>query len=367
MPISHSIWKVSANPTALPEGLLPSEALLEDMIVARPAILSNQWMIIGRQVSTGYGGRIDLLALAPDASLVLIELKRGKTPREVVAQAIDYACWAEDLDADEISRVYLGYSGGGSLSQAFRERFGQALDEDALNESHQIVIVASQLDASSERIVSYLNKRDIAINVLCFQVFEHSEGQLLSRSWLHDPVETQVAASVGTSGGARSADREPWNGEYYVNFGEGESRSWADATRYGFISAGGGSWYSGTLNLLHENDRIWVRVPQQGYVGVGRVIGEPVHAADFKLRNENGLEKPALEILTNRTYHRNELAGDGAEYFVRVEWLETVPLEKAVHEVGMFGNQNTVCAPRKAKWRHTIERLKEAFPRWDSR
>ena len=39
-------------------------------------------MLIGRQVRTGFGGIIDLLAIAPDGSLVLIELKRDKTPRE---------------------------------------------------------------------------------------------------------------------------------------------------------------------------------------------------------------------------------------------------------------------------------------------
>jgi hypothetical protein len=33
------------------------------------------------------GGIIDLLAIAPDGTLVLIDLKRDRTPREVVAQA----------------------------------------------------------------------------------------------------------------------------------------------------------------------------------------------------------------------------------------------------------------------------------------
>lgn len=365
MPIRHSIWKVGTRPASLREATLPSEALLEEMIVAEPAILSDQWMIIGQQANTGFGGRIDLLALAPDGSLVLIELKRGKTPREVVAQAIDYACWAENLDSDEISRIYAGFSGGGNLSQAFRERFGQPLDEETLNDSHQIVIVASHLDASSERIVDYLNKRDIAINVLCFQVFDSEAGQLLSRSWLLDPIETQMAASV-SSGSTRSTDKEPWNGEYYVNFGESENRSWEDARRYGFICAGGGSWYSGTLNLLHEGDRIWVRVPKIGYVGVGIVTGEPVHAKDFTVEKNDNDEKPVLEALTDRMYHRQFAdEADRAEYFVPVRWLQTVPLSQAFDEVGLFGNQNTVCAPKRARWRHTIDRLKEAFPAWN--
>jgi hypothetical protein len=139
------------------------------------------------------------------------------------------------------------------LATDFRVRFDFPLDEATINQSHQIVIVAASLDASSERIVAYLNKRDIPINVLCFQVFDTGAEQLLSRAWLLDPIETQVAAT--TSGPA--SPKEPLNGEYYVSFGEGLSRSWPDAVRYGFVSAGGGSWYSNTLNLLKAGDRIW--------------------------------------------------------------------------------------------------------------
>ena len=78
------------------------------MIVRQPAILSSHWMLIGRQEVTSHGGRIDLLAIAPDGSLVLIELKRDRTPREIVAQALDYASWvaahsgaAEDCVSEE--------------------------------------------------------------------------------------------------------------------------------------------------------------------------------------------------------------------------------------------------------------------------
>ena len=54
-----------------------------------------------------------------------------------------------------------------------------------------------------------------------------------------------------------------------------------------------------------------------------------------------------------------------AEYYVRVEWLDTVTEDKAFNEVGLFGNQNTVCQPTTPKWRHTVERLKQQFPKWD--
>ena len=74
-----------------------------------------------------------------------------------------------------------------------------------------------------------------------------------------------------------------------------------------------------------------------------------------------------MDILKGASYHR-ELIEDPerCEYFVSVRWLETVPLEKAVHEIGLFGNQNTVCKPTTPKWRFTVERLKEKFPKFDS-
>ena len=62
--------------------------------------------------STGFGGRVDLIAIAPDGGLVLIELKRERTPREVVAQAIHYASWVEKLEAEEIASIYGRFAPG---------------------------------------------------------------------------------------------------------------------------------------------------------------------------------------------------------------------------------------------------------------
>ena len=91
MPIKQSIWRIGQKPTALMQSKLKNEEILEDMIENDSSILEDEWMIIGRQVVTKHKKEIDLLAIAPDGSLVVIELKKSKTPRDVVAQAIDYA------------------------------------------------------------------------------------------------------------------------------------------------------------------------------------------------------------------------------------------------------------------------------------
>jgi hypothetical protein len=360
MPIRTALWKVGPQPLPLAESSLAKEQLLEDMIVAAPRLLSDEWMIIGRQEDTGLGGRIDLLAIAPDASLVLIELKRDRTPRDVVAQAIDYASWVEKLRAEDISAIYSRFAAGKSLAEDFRQRFGQALDEDVLNQNHQIIIVASSLDDSTERIVAYLSERDIPINVLCFQVFTHGAEQLLSRAWLLDPVRTQVSAALTPAG-----PNEPWNGEFYCSYGHGETRSWADAVDFAFICGGGGAWYSKTLQLLSPGDRVWVKVPGSGFVGVGRVTGRSQPASTFKVKTPEG-EVPVLDAAKRGSYHREVIDDpERCEYFVPVQWLQAVPLEAAVQEIGLFGNQNTVCKPTTPKWRSTVERLKEKFPNFD--
>ncbi len=209
MPIQHTIWRVGQRPEALSPTRLDSEQQLEDMIASDSSILSSEWMLIGRQVGTSYGGRIDLLAIAPDGSLVLIELKRDQTPREIVAQALDYASWVQELSAETISQIYQRFSSGNSLGRDFQDRFGAELDEETLNQSHQVVIVAAALDAATERIIEYLNARDIAINVVFFQVFQNGNEQLLSRAWLIDPSETQ-ANVVSTS--KTKGEKQPWNG-----------------------------------------------------------------------------------------------------------------------------------------------------------
>ncbi len=57
------------------------------------------------RVQTSYGHKIDILAMNGNGELVIIELKRGKTYREVVAQGIDYATWVKNLTYDEINTI----------------------------------------------------------------------------------------------------------------------------------------------------------------------------------------------------------------------------------------------------------------------
>jgi hypothetical protein len=184
---------------------------------------------------------------------------------------------------------------------------------------------------------------------------------LLSRAWLIDPGSTQINAAVSASS---KGEKEPWNGEFYVSYGG--NRSWSDAERLGFISAGGGTWYSRTLDQLEPGNRVWVKVPGKGFVGVG-IVEEPAQqASDIVFSTSEG-EKGFFDVISNGDYYRSVSSDpDKAERVVRIHWLQTLPEAQAINETGFFGNQNSVCKPATPKWRHTVERLKRHFTDWNS-
>lgn len=351
MPIQQSLWRLTTEAEKLQPARLESEKQLEDFIVENPEMLDPDWMLIGRQVQTDFKGIIDLLGLQPDGTPVVIELKRDKTSREVLAQTLDYASWLEDLDPSRLQKIYETFIQGGNLASDFQARFNSTLDEEALANDHLMVIVASELDTSTERIVRFLSKRGLNINVLFFQVFQGNDELLLSRSWFVDPSTTQVSAGEGGQKG-------PWNGEFYVSYGVDADQSWEDGRKYGFITASGGLWYTRTLNMLDVGDRVWVNIPATGYVGVGIVSGTAVPFEDFNVE-EDGSTVPIGKARTEGRY-----AGDDADakaWFVPVDWITSVSESEAIREVGFFGNQNTVAKPKSEKWEHTVSVLKKRF------
>ena len=353
MAVAHTVWSLDEKKPLETASLIDEkelELLLRDSI----EILSKEWLVIGNQVKTASGKYIDLLCIDHDGSMVVVELKKDMTPREVTAQVIDYAASVSKLTVEEIAQIYLSFSSGTeTLNDAFQRKFGETLDENSVNQNVKMVIVASKMDDGTERIIHFL--RDVYrvdINILFFRVFQNGNDRLISRVWFEEDLEDSSSEDL--------VKKASWNGEYYASFGGG-SRRWEDARKYGFISAGGRSWYSKTLMLLHPGDRIWVNVPHVGYVGVGIVTEEAKQAENVEFEIEGTSQKMTdISLLGNYFYATDD--PEKAEFVVKVKWIKTVPTSTAVKELGFFGNQNSVCRPVSEKWDFTIRRLKKC---WD--
>ena len=83
---SQAIWSLDDRVELLPAELI-SEKELEDLLAEHIEILNPDWLLIGQQVRTVVGKYIDLLCMDHDGDLIVVELKKDLTPREVTAQA----------------------------------------------------------------------------------------------------------------------------------------------------------------------------------------------------------------------------------------------------------------------------------------
>jgi hypothetical protein len=345
--LSMSLWRVAGDTlNQVPASALDAEGRLEDWIWKEPDILGMDLLLIGRQVQTPYAGRLDILALDADANCVILELKRDRTPREVVAQLLDYASWVNGLGFEDLDQIAANCIKR-RLSEAFRDHFDQDLPEE-VNGSHSMVVVASALDDSSERIIDYLaDTHSVGINAVFFTTFKSDGGELLARAWFKDPVEVEERSSH---------KKAPWSGYWLVNIGECGNRTWEDNRRYGFLGAGQGSKYSTPLKRLHAGDKVFAYLKGYGYVGFGEVRAESMMIRDFTPANAS---KRLLELpLAAAHAAANSDSPEFSEWIVPVQWLKAVEREEARTFKGIFANPNIVC---KIRNRETAEFLRREF------
>ena len=116
-----------------------------------------------------------------------------------------------------------------------------------------------------------------------------------------------------------------WNGEYYFNFAEEDGvRSWEDAMKYGFVSAGGGPVYTDPMLKPEIGSRIWVNMPSKGYIGVGIVLETAKPAREIELVvDDNKVHFHDLPLTGH--YSKGE-PFEVEEYVLPIKWEKTVSL-----------------------------------------
>ncbi len=108
-----------------------------------------------------------------------------------MAQVLDYASWVRRLSYSEIDSIAVEYKGK-NIASMFSDCFKDAIPEK-ININHKMIIVASELDDSTERIAGYLaDEHQVNINAIFFNFFVDDDfKEILGRAWLMDPEEVQ--------------------------------------------------------------------------------------------------------------------------------------------------------------------------------
>ena len=158
------------------------ETHLETWFESSPwALIQDEFILwIGRQTSalveesTIYP---DLLGIDSEGSLVVVELKKDEAPREVVAQLLDYASWADELSEEQIYEIAQDYfqdndeSQEGTFEPAFRQMFDISETDELppLNRKLRLFIVAREIEAQLSRICRFL-RTSYSMDIRCIAV-----------------------------------------------------------------------------------------------------------------------------------------------------------------------------------------------------
>lgn len=144
----------------------------------------NKVLIIGRQVTTNLNTRIDLLGIDKTGNTVAVELKRGKTPRETVAQLLEYASFIEKLDYSQLNEIYQGYSGEESSLEDYHQQYFQSESDEkvSFNKSTRLIIVAQEISKEIRQTALFLRKKGVDIYCMEFKYFETKSGEKIISS-----------------------------------------------------------------------------------------------------------------------------------------------------------------------------------------
>ena len=161
-----------------------TEETLHDWLESNPEgiLEDNELLIIGREVLTDLGGYIDLLGVDRAGNVVVVELKRAKTPRDTIAQALEYAAFTDRLDADHLETIFHKYEGDElrSLAECHREKFKLAeSDAVAFNKDQRIVLVCQEIAPQIKQTARFLNSKGVSVTCVEFAFFQAVGGDRL--------------------------------------------------------------------------------------------------------------------------------------------------------------------------------------------
>ena len=348
------------------------QRLLRDQI----EIISKDTLVIAEEFGHWEDSRrrIDLLGIDRDANLVVIELKCTEDGGHMELQALRYAAMVSTLTFRSAVEVFTDYlqsrNDDRDAEKTLLEFLGwdEPRDEDFAPDV-RIVLASAEFSKELTTAVLWLLDRDISIRCVRLRPYGTATEPFLDVQQViplpeAEDYQIKVREKKQMERVARKEKSDvSWNGrDFYVSLGEGEGtphRNWDDCRQYGFIGAFGGPFYIRTLFHLHRGARVFVNIPQMGYVGVGIVTETVKPIREFTIK-QAGKTIPILEATDLRAPHfaQNADVLDVCEHYVRVDWLTTVPREEAYWEKGLFASQHSAC---KLRHQFTIQQLCKHF------
>ena len=197
------------------------ESHLESWLENSPwALIEGEPILwIGRQTSANVEESTifpDLLGVDSEGNLVIVELKRSRAPREVVAQLLEYAAWAKELSDEQIREITEAYFQTVEKERTLRDAFIEMFEDEmpVLNRKLRLFVVAKEIPSTVLRVCRFLRtSHDMDINCLAVSTFQTESGEVLVNTETKVGDEDIIAPKAARQN-ASSSSR--WSGDKLV-------------------------------------------------------------------------------------------------------------------------------------------------------
>ncbi|HUP79915.1 MAG TPA: DUF5655 domain-containing protein [Pirellula sp.] len=260
---------VRLNATTLHEqGLLESQ--MEQWLADNPtAVLPEdeaQVLVISQE--TPFKNVTDILAIDAQGNVLIIEVKRGETPRDVIAQALEYASDVADWDYDQLNKTAIQYfarrkSNFKSLMEAFSTTFGISPDQCStteFNQQQRIFIVGESIDEKIERTARWLLNRGVAINCLSYTCYLSNDESRETFLDLNEVVRPNELRGGGRSNIVRT--EPPSETEAIGRLPDGLKSVYQHLKKAVFDFGGPVETYATRNNFVFKCGRVFAEIPQ---------------------------------------------------------------------------------------------------------
>lgn len=192
----------------LEEQELPTEKRLEEYLIrAEGAQIGGvDVLYVAQQGSPGEGGIFDIVGVDEQGDIVVIELKRGRSPRDIVAQALEYAASIRNEEYERLNHRYREFveDEEASLQTKHTEYFSRAddpLSQREYNTDQRLILVGTGFSDLSLDMADFLREHGIDVICVTYGSFMTNDGdlELLTTEAVRRPLSDEPTGGQGSS------------------------------------------------------------------------------------------------------------------------------------------------------------------------
>jgi len=186
---------------------ITTEKNLEQYLIqAEGAEIGNvEILYVDQQGSPGEGGIFDIVGVDYQGNVVVIELKRDRTPRDIVAQALEYAASIRAEDYEHLNKRYQEFTNNDDIS--LRNKHTEFFDRDdplserEFNTDQRLLLVGREFNDLSLDMADFLREHGIDVICVSYSAFSDNSDslRLLTTESIRRPLAKEPSSVSGGS------------------------------------------------------------------------------------------------------------------------------------------------------------------------